>query len=405
MSRLVLACALSACCLFGCDDTFELEACDIRKASCQQDVFLAVQHVRGMAWDPWLDMPATRVISSDQYRAELETERRASSSAPADYDYFTPALKMLALFDPDEGADGSTEFAVSFFVAYYDSFSNSVTIIDRGENTDRRTDTRILAHELTHAAQRRDIATAGLNDWVRTTDDVNALGALVEGEARLYENLVGLLMRHLSGDDVDWDRYHADWIAEARDTAMQDASPMRFVSSELRYALGSRYATAAWREAGPLGVRRAMADHPTTTQAFMFPPSSKRAAELPWACKPPIAPTGYKSRVATSLGGWGTYAFATRLLPDAEPDAWALGQAWQDDRITVYADGDKNIALVWQLQFRSEASAQAFASALSGLPATVRVSSASDGDRVSLVAAQRPEDLDSDDWMSCQSSQ
>jgi hypothetical protein len=404
MSRSLLAGALCACCLFGCEDTFELEACDIRKASCQQDVFLAVQHVRGMAWDPWLDMPPIRVISSDQYRAELEAKRRASSPAPADYDYYTPALKMLALFDPDEAPDGSTEFAVSFYVAYYESSSNSVTIIDRGQSTDQRGDTRKLAHELTHAAQYRDVTSAELNGWVRTTDDLNARGAVVEGEARLYENLVDLLMRHVSGDNIDWDRYHADWIAHVRDMAMEDASPMRFVSSELRYALGSRYATAAWREAGSLGVRRAIANHPTTTQAFMFPPGSKRAAKLPWPCKPPSAPTNYKSRVSTSLGGWSTYAFATRMLPNAEPEAWALGQAWQNDRITVYADADKNLALVWQLQFSSEASAQTFASALSGLPATLHVSSASDADRVSLLAAQRPEDVDSDDWMTCTTS-
>jgi hypothetical protein len=399
MSRLLLAGALSACCLFGCDDTFELAACDIRKASCQEDAFLAVQYVRGMAWDPWLDMPPVRVISSDQYRAELEAKRRASASAS--YDYLTPALKLLAMYDPDEAPDANTEFSVSFFVAYYDRFSNSVTVIDRGDNTDRQADTRRLAHELTHAAQRRDIAITERYAWVRTTDDANALGAIVEGEARLYENLVDLLMRHMTADQADWDRYHADRIAQARDMATHDPSPMRLVSNELRYVLGSRYLTAAWREAGPLGVRRAIADHPTTTQAFMVPPGDKRAPEPPWPCKPPMAPTNYESRVATSLGGWGTYAFATRMLPDAEPDAWALGQAWQNDRITVFSDADNNIALLWQLQFSSEASAQAFASALAGLPATVHVSSASDGDRVSLLAAQRTEDLDSDDWMTC----
>jgi hypothetical protein len=354
-----------------------------------------------MAWDPWLDMPPMRVISQDQYRAELESRRRASSAGPADYDYFTPAFKMLALYDPDESPDGNTEFDVSFYVAYYDPASNRVTIIDHGDGTDRQADTRTLAHELTHAAQHRDIDPVELDAWVRTTDDANTRGAIVEGEARLYENLVDLLMRHKSGDEGNWDRYHAESIARAREMAVQHASPLRFVSSELRYVLGSPYATAAWREAGPLGVRRAMADHPTTTQAFMVPPGSQRAEKLPWQCKPPIAPTGYTSRSATSLGGWGTYAFATRMLPDAEADAWALGEAWRNDRITVYADADKHIVVVWQLQFRSQTSAEDFTSALVELAETLHVSSASDGDRVSLVAAERPEDLDSDDWMSC----
>ena len=392
--------ALSACALVACQDQLSLDACDIREASCQNDVFLAVQAVRGTGWDPWLEPPPMRVITRDQFRSEVEAATKARGDQPEAYDYFTPAYKLFGLYDPDEMPQAATDFTVSFVAAYYDDGSDTVTIIDRGGKTDLREDTTTLAHELVHAAQRRDVGFGTIATWGSTADNVNARYALVEGEATLYENLVDTLLRKLSAHDLQWDKYHADWIASARKQIAMDPAPWRLARSSLRYPLGSRLLTTVWLKAGPLGVRRALAAHPTTTRYLMDVHGSHIAeGKVPEPCKAPTPPEGYKVISTTTLGAWASYAFATRML--MESDAWNFGRDTRSDAFTIYANDDKQLAVVWQLQFRSEAVAGAFVEALAELPDNVHLSSAQDGDRVSLVAFSTPDAQPEFDWMSC----
>jgi hypothetical protein len=381
-------------CGLGCGEGMHIDACDIRKASCQQDVFLAVQYVRGTAWDPWLEAPPMRVINEAQYLAHL----RPASGEPAP-DYFTPALKQLAMLDPDEQPDAAASFDVSTIQAYYDGLSDSVTIVDHGKAIDLRDDTLTLAHELVHAAQHRDVAPG---DWVypETTDEDAALTTVLEGEAELYANLVSLLMNDKSPHDVDWTRYHTQRVAGTRSEILDSKSPYRVATSFLPYVLGSRYMTARWLDAGPLGVRRALAARPDSTEAFMLEPRAAAHAHTAAArCARPEAASGYERQVSTSIGGWGVYSFATRMVDD--PAAWSFGTNWRSDRIDVFADDDDAVALVWRIQLDSEESAQAFEAALPSLPDTTHITSKQEGDSVTLFTADTVEPSDWPEWMAC----
>jgi len=393
-----IALALAAC---GCSDASILEACDIRQSSCQRDVFLAVQEVRGGVWDPWLEIPPMRVISSGRYRDELELSRELAAAGDGPHDYLTPALKLLHMIDPDEREDGMTDFSVSFVAAYYDASQRSVTIIDRGERTDHREDVRTLAHELVHAAQGRDIGFALINTWISSADTANAVGSLIEGEAMLYENLVDAKQRSLQPQNINWRSYHAGWIADTRARIVSNASPFRIASSGLRYPLGSQYLVSAYVEGAQLGVRQALSAHPVATAQLMAGRKSLWDHQpAAWSCGYPSAPPGYESVTAEELGSYSLYAFATRVLADDDALAWKLASAWNGDRFLIYADRDEQLGVVWLLRFRTAEDASRMHEALAQSPLDVSIESELRGEHLLLFAASPPLP-DYAEWRSC----
>jgi len=399
-ARVWLAVVGGMACL-SCAGDLGLEPCDIRKSACQRDVFMAVQDVRGSLWDPWLEVPPMRVIGTQQYRAELEAAREWALQADRPYDYLTPALKLLHMIDPEEPPDGQTDFTLSFVAAYYDAVQRSVTIIDRGSGTDLRADVRTLAHELVHAAQERDIGFASFDTWISSLDTANATGSLIEGEAMLYENLVDAKLRSLDVSRIEWDEYHASWIAGTREQIAMDPSPFRLASSGLRYPLGSAYLTDAFLEGAQLGVRRALTAHPDSTARLMAGRKSRddRPAAA-WSCSQPEAPPGHGRVRDDELGAFSLYAFATRLFPDDDARAWSLASAWNGDRFFIYATPEKQLAVLWMLRMRTPDDARLLREALAQSSLGASVQSELEGERLQLFVAQT--DLgDFASWRTC----
>jgi hypothetical protein len=393
---------LLALALAACSGEAELSPCDIRRADCQRQIFLAVQSVRSGSWDPWLDVPPMRVITKDQYRAELERARMARDAAngPDEHDYFTPAFKLFHLLDPNEPPEGESDYIADNFVAYYDAARRDVTIIDRGEGTDRLEDSVTLAHELVHAAQERDIGFTQIDSWIDSTDSDNAVGALVEGEAVLYERLVGAMM---SGEEPEVARLaqtDADWVSAVREEVAENLSPLRDASANLRYPLGSAYMTAAWAKGGALGVRRAFAAHPTTSLGFMRGPARADRAK---ACLVPQLPAAYGRNAWTALGAWGLFAFATRLTGDDGP-AWDTALTWDDDAFRIFVGPDRALAVLWQLHFRDAIAAQAFRDLASDhLPDGVALRETEHDETLALFAASDGAiDVNAWAWQQCE---
>jgi hypothetical protein len=384
--RTLFATACVVLCV-ACDQTMDLHFCDIRQADCREDIFLAVQNVRGTVWDTSFDRPPMRVISKDQYRSELDAQTAAAGKQPSRFDYFTPAYKRFALVDPEEASEGATDFAVEFYAAYYDNQSDNITIIDRGDDTKLPDDDNTLAHELTHAAQARDIGFGVIDSWGRTIDNVNAREALVEGEADLYANLVVLLALGRGAQEVDWNSYYAKGIADTREKIAEDPSPWRVARSGLRYVLGAQYLTSAYLKQGPLGVRRAFEHHPSSTRRVMGQLHGPLdTPETPWSCATPAPPSDYKLIVATTLGAWAVYAFATRFPGNDDDAAWAYGQQWAGDEFAIYANADNTVAVSWRIQLRDADGAAAFAQAAAGIE-KITLLHAVDGTRISFAAA------------------
>ncbi|MET0386982.1 MAG: hypothetical protein ABW321_13535 [Polyangiales bacterium] len=389
MTRTRWSLLLMATAAVGCGGENELETCDIREAACQREVFLAVQDVRGATWDPWLELPPMRVITRDDYRRELEPALRWQAMMEPSFDYQTEALKLLRLIDPNEEPNGETEFMISFVAAFYDSAQRSVTIIDRGSDTNRREDVRTLAHELVHAAQERDVGFGRIYADAVTRDNIDAISSLLEGEATLYANLVDAKQAGLDSENLGWRDYHTGWIEGIRQDIAKDVSPYRLASTGLRYPLGSRYLTSAWLEGGPLAVRRVLDARVTNTQRLLAGRGDAQDRPLTrWECARPDPPEGQELVLSDSLGAYAVFAFATRVFGE-DAAGWELAGEANGDRITVFGGADEEVSVVWSLRFRSAEQAAELEAAIAASPLIDAFQRVLEGDTLHVLASSR----------------
>jgi hypothetical protein len=388
--------------LCACAGDIALDPCDIRKSSCQFDVFMAVQDVRGSLWDPWLEPPPMHVISEQQYRDQVIAEREQAMQNEGT-DYLTPALKLLHMIDPNEAPNAATEFMVASVAAYYDAVTHNVTIIDRGETADHRLGVQTLAHELVHAAQDRDIGFGRLYQRASTLDNLNALSALLEGEATVYGLLVDAKQLDIPKTAINW-RILADWASDLRSGVFQHPSPYRPANTELAYPLGGLYMSAAYVTGGPLELRRVYDDPPLSAARFMAGRGKPGDVAAPaWGCGVTREPQGMELQLADELGPLSVYAFATRVSV-TETQAWDRASLWTGDRFYVYADPEKpaDIVLVWRMRFANTASAVNFEAAFLQAPWAGAIQRVVQGDTLILTTSASPLESLYDDWMRCE---
>ncbi|HET8933016.1 MAG TPA: hypothetical protein VFN67_06245 [Polyangiales bacterium] len=388
--------------LGACAGDIALEPCDIRTSSCQRDVFMAVQDVRGSLWDPWLEPPPMHVISEQQYRAQVIAQHEQAAEN-AGVDYLTSALKLLHMIDPNEAPDAATEFKVSSVAAYYDGLTHNVTIIDRGETADHRLGVQTLAHELVHAAQDRDVGFGRLYQNAFTLDHVNALSALLEGEATMYGLLIDAKQLDIPKTAINW-RVLADWAVDLRNEVFMHPSPFRPANTELAYPLGGLYMSSAYVAGGPLEVRRVYDDVPLSAARFMAGRGKPGDVAAPaWPCGVTRAPLGMQLQLGDELGPLSVFAFGTNIF-SIESQAWDRANAWTGDRFYVYASSERpeEIVLVWRMRFINAATAQSFETALSQAPWTGAIQRLVQGDALVLTVSSGALDTPYDDWTRCE---
>jgi hypothetical protein len=363
---------------------------------------MAVQDVRGSIWDPWLEPPPMNVISEQQYRAEVIAGREQRMRETG-VDYVTPALKLLHMIDPNEVPSAATDFKVASVAAYYDPQSHNVTIIDRGTIADLRQGVQTLAHELVHAAQDRDVGFGQLYQRVISADNLNALSALLEGEATVYGLLVDAKQQDIPKSAIDW-RILTNWAIDIRTHIFSDdPSPYRAANTELAYPLGGLYMSAAYIEGGPLAVRSLFDDPPLSAARFMAGRAKPGDAAVPaWACGLPAAPTGYAVQIGDELGPLNMYAFATRFSV-TETQAWDRAARWTGDRFYVYAKpaDATSIAVVWLLRCTDAQAAAALQQALAVPPWLDSIQTVVLGDTLRVLATSSPLTDDYDAWTRC----
>lgn len=332
--------------LAGCVDEPDLSPCDIRERGCQDAVFYAVQGVRGGVWDPWLDHTPVRVISQAQFRREQLDDAAAEmrTAQDAEFNHFEAALELLGLLDPERTDADVVAVGVAKIAAYYDRRTRSVTVIDRGDDTDDASDTRFLAHEFVHAAQDREL---GLADFAKadSRDASYARRAVIEGEATFYGEAVLLDHRGSQASDVDWDEYFRKWLWEVQRDVYAAASPELELPS-LLYPLGGDLIAKRYLAGGSAAVADAWTAVPQHIGALM----GETGPAPPAPCGAPEAPAGYELRVQTRMGRLSLFGAATRFTAGAD-QAWAASGAWRGDQMNVYGDDRGETVLVWVLLF------------------------------------------------------
>ena len=372
-SRLAVPVILLLSAAAGCNDR-SLATCDITQHACQVDIYYHVLDLRGDGYDPFGGLPPLTVITEDQFRAALEAEAAASAkdNGPSPWD---KALELLHFTTgpvapaPDGGVgvdggapidagDSTIDDEVKHIYAFYDSQTKTITVIahpDSGDAYALENGMITLAHELVHALQDRELDLASGN--VRSSDEYFASRAMIEGDARFYENL-----------------FAADVYRKAKAT-LRDPDPLNWPDDELNYdyanfdqlgaplsaasyfgyPLGAKYEATAYRSGGNAAVRHAYAKEPIRTVGFLVG-ADGRAPPVGTGdvCSPPYVPalpTDGDTVGADHFGALLFYTFLRGFGVDHDT-AFTTAQTWTGDFLLVQANADlTTTAVSWRLEF------------------------------------------------------
>ena len=371
--RVSLACLA----LIGCGRPTELEACNIANKSCQIDVYYALVRLRGDGYDTFEGLPPIRTVTVDQYRAELTDARPTSPPSDAfdpnaepkrELDPWDVALSWFGLVTTEEPPPpaAAIDTRVNNVAAFYSSRTQQVTVIDRGQERNDRSDTTLLTHELVHAFQDNEV---GLDISDPSSDGNFAGRAFTEGEAVLYEKLAGAEIDDVSPYSLLWDDYYAGWLGGLRQNLTQDPSPFYAVSWFV-YPLGGALLTRGWVRGGNAAVRHIAGEIPQTALGYLaeFQHASFDRAEVPLDCSV-AAPEERFARIGYDrFGAMHLYAFLEAAGMD-EQVAFDLAFAWRDDLFYVYFDeARREVAASWRVRMQDPAAARLVADAAGRRP-------------------------------------
>ena len=349
----------------GCSRQRELQACRIAERSCQEDVYYAVVRLRGDGWDPFEGVPPIRTITADAYRDELtpdevpEPPEPGAEPEPPPVEPWDVALRWLGLVKPTSTApEAAIDNSVNNVAAYYAPDEQSVTVIahDGDDLVDNRWDTVLLVHELVHAFQDNEVsaAPAGL-----TTDGGFAGTALIEGEARLYQDLARAEIDGVAALNWDW---HAEVTGsvEWRRAQLPGSGATFYDVKWHAYDLGTDVLMDGWLRGGNAAVRALADTFPQSAVELMARYERvelDRAARLDCRVEPPEQ--SFELAGHDRFGAMQLYGFLT-AAGGHEPDAWRTALDWRDDLLWLYFDEQsEQVALSWRIRLASVAAADA----------------------------------------------
>ena len=368
--------------------------CDVRETACLQRLLDAVSCVRGT---PGV-LPETRILTSEEYRLELEAEAEAGTDAGTDdagtddagtddagVPYEPPssaALRLLGLIEPMRTFEDYVDEQVAYKAGFYESDRQRVTVIDSGNALDDYGAVSVMAHELVHALQDQTVGLAELPEpeWFEA-DAWFARSCLVEGDADLYSGLAMGLLSGLARERVDWENVLKQRLKYAQRTVLRAASPHTALWL-LRYPVGTRYLLDAHSHGGNWEVQRLFEAPPTSSIQWLvgYDANTTRTAHLvePLACDAPHKPEGYEDGAVLKLGAAELYAFLGHHLRDGgrvELEAqWLNALHWRQDELSVFVGPTSEVALSYRIRFGDPELAERLATRLRDvLPSALRV--------------------------------
>ena len=375
----------------GCDDPcFDAtyDPCDVLEEGCQKAVYTAIACLRE-AKDA--TPPPIRVLTPDEYAAEL----RATATEAPDAPYDAAADRLLRFSPPDAG--GTLEewiaYRVRMTLAYYSNTTKQVTLI-RHDDADPDEAQQVLAHEFVHAQQdlEHDLQ-ALLTTYAVTVDSELGVRSLVEGEAMHQQ---GAYYAALQGwESVDYAAAYAEMQTNCRASAVNATTDIVEAVDGFAYAFGGAYVTLVWESSGAGAVNGLFGDPPRTSLDYFRGDPETRVPTV--ATLPDLGlalPEGYRQIRDTTLGAWALYAFFARtgLVADAE----FLATGWDGDRREVFAaEAPESAVVLWRIRFTDAADATAAAAGIASSTAAGGVWQVRADDReVTLVAAATQAELD-----------
>jgi hypothetical protein len=379
-SVLVLLCACddegpSSCGPEGCSSECRAltgETCDLLEADCRQRILDAVICVRGTPGT----MPEVRTITEEEYWAELTPEPSDMDAGVDDSvpNPFVRALRLLRMWPLEQApAETVAEVTLTNTAAYYESWLQRITLVDRGTAEYGKFAYTRLAHELVHALQDQTFGLEVLGDRLSGSADAYAAErCLTEGEASLYSELAFELLSGLALRPEDFDfeghlKYTRSRILES------EASYL--LADDLAYPVGTRYLFDAWTDGGPSAVTDLYWAPPPSAIHWMhgYAAGNDRGEPLllSLACANAAAPEGYEYYYGDSLGPFYLFAFlGHNLREDGVYETarfWQESMGWRQDELTVFDAEPARTALSWRVRFDSAERAKALARELEAL--------------------------------------
>lgn len=331
-------------------------ACDITSSTCQSAIFRATACERGQQK---ATMPPVRVITADQFTAEMNATLTGDPSATL----WTPAFQALGLLPAGTTLVGAiSASAASNVVAYYDPATKRVSVIDQGGSTDPTESLFELSHEFTHALQdqERDI-TAYESKHTTSTDSHVAVTSLLEGEA----DVIGLSVTGRSvgktPDQLDWSGANTSMWSSILQTIQTAPSPFVMAVQSLPYPLGTQYIAPRWLQNGQPAIA-AIYDAPLLSALDWQQEIDPGAPTLvePLDCYPTTAPAGYPGADSDQLGMSGVLG----SLVASGQGGWTDTFDWRGDAVVVFKATTGQEAVAWRTRWDTAADASNFARTL-----------------------------------------
>ena len=360
-ARILVLCGLSALASQTACSQREIRTCDITQRACQESIYYRVLNLRNDGYDPFGSVPPVTVISEDEFRAMLEQEE-AAAQARQGPDPWDKALELFHFVSASpDGGSSSIDDEVAHIYAFYDPETKAVTVISHPNQTgqyEREEAMLTLAHELVHSLQDREL-NINREDF-HTSDEYLAFQAVIEGDARFYENLFLEDLRRMLGmdakDPLDSPDDELDYVYANFDDV---GSPL-FAARYLLYPLGAKYEAAAYRSGGNAAVRHAYAKAPIRTVGYLasrdgpFP----RVGSGDVCPAPSVAelPTDGANSGADQVGAVFFYCFLRGWGVDHDT-AFASAQAWTGDYLRVQSSADVSLtATAWRVELSADLS-------------------------------------------------
>ena len=303
--------------------------------------------------------------------------RRAAENPQPDPNVYETALTLLGILEPGGlSQEALVADDLEFVWGLYRFREKDVIIVDHGVPSDEPAPNSVLVHEFVHALQDADVNLSAFFDEHATSyDSYLAAASISEGEARLHQSRFWASLIGLDPGAVDWDE-HLLRTAEYGEERVLDAdSPFTASYNYFPYEVGARYVHFAFRANGLTGVEELFASPPERAVALMASDTSLSRADWPASEFPELVATDpWLPEIETTLGAWGTFLHLAELT--APPVAKTTALDLLGDRMTVYTIADSSdaiteTAVVWQLEFGSEASAERVEALVRSSPASV----------------------------------
>lgn len=373
----------------GCE-SFEYGPCDIRDASCLENLAAIAQCLRG-GREP---SSPPGVIFSSQAEAEGELLSLYPERPAGQVNHFEVALTRFGLTTP--GALSPMQQATRYareWAAFYSNARQAVVVIEQAARLDPLSENVLLVHEMVHALQdaEHDLDAFGRRYRVNADADLSAR-CLIEGEARLQERRYFAARAGLDSAELDFERSFESsrdatelWLFEQTD--LYSASQLG-----VPYAHGAAFAFGVWSEGGSAALRALFDSPPTNMREVLASAWGGEPSVALSPLTPPAEPMpprldlelGEPSlEASTALGAWAVYLLVQpRLRPLTAARELAL--SWRGDLLEVFAQGARETSARWQIELAQASHAAQLARLLADLEG---VTATQIGARVTLLAS------------------